>query len=171
MPSFCPDFERPGTSFAPGTALQQPLAKMRPSFCFHTSYIYILSLFLQHSQVRSQALNGYISIIGSTEYGNLNACLQGCVYLNLDSNALVNILDCDLPVPNACYCNADKSQIATNAISSCITADCTNVDNLDISTAIKAYNDYCSTVSAEDTVVTTDVAGGATSKSTLFFLW
>jgi hypothetical protein len=142
---------------------------MRPSSLrvyFPISYIYILSLFLQNAQVRAQALNGWISITGTEEFEDLNVCLQNCVYLNVDSNGLANILGCALPVPNACYCNADKLQIATNAISSCITADCTNVDNLDISTAIKAYNDYCSTVSAEDIVVTTDVAG-ATSKPPL----
>jgi hypothetical protein len=145
---------------------------MRPFFlpiCLPTTCYIIIALFLQRSQVRSQTLNGDISIFGAADYQNMKACPQGCLYLEpLDGkNGLVDILGCDLPVPNACYCRTDQLQLATNAISSCITADCTNVDNIDISTAIQVYNNYCSSVSAEDLVITTDTMAGA-SKSPSF---
>lgn len=110
---------------------------------------YGLLLWLSHLNGVQCDLNGYISIIGSSEYEDLTDCQQECLYLQSTEthpNGLVNILDCDLPVPNACYCNSDKLQLATSAVSSCITADCTNVAGGDITSAIAAYTDYCNSV-------------------------
>jgi hypothetical protein len=118
-------------------------------------YVYVLSLLLMQSQVQSQALI-YVSINlygGSAEYETLDSCDQACLYA--DNNGLPNVLGCDIPVLNACYCRPDQLQIATSAISSCVNQECTSVDAVDISTAIKVYVDYCNEAPATDTGATT----------------
>jgi hypothetical protein len=127
-------------------------------------YFSILSLLLMQPQVQYQALI-YVSINlygGSSEYETLDSCGQGCLYA--DNNGLPNVLGCDIPVLNACYCRPDQLQIATSAISSCVNQECTNVDAVDISTAIKVYVDYCNEVPATDTGVTTAAESSTVGK-------
>jgi CFEM domain len=99
---------------------------------------------------------------GSAEYETLDSCGQGCLYA--DNNGLPNVLGCDIPVLNACYCRPDQLQIATSAISSCVNQECTNVDAADISAAIKVYVDYCNGAPATDTGATTAAESSTISK-------
>ena len=143
-----------------------------PSYFHRPCYIYTLSLLLKHSQVRPQTLNGYVSILcgGSVEYENLGSCCQGCLYLETSANnGLVNVLGCDIPVLNECYCRADQLQIATSTISECVNWECTNVDSVDISTAIQVYTDYCNEVPAKGILVTTTAESSTISKPNSFF--
>jgi len=134
------------------------------SVLFH---IYILSL-LEHSQVRSATLNGYVTIWagGSPEYENLNSCQQECLWYNIvDKDGLNDVLSCGAPAANACYCRSDKLQLAASVISSCVTRECQYVDVTDISTTIAVYTDYCSGVSQEAYVAATTAGGTAASSN------
>lgn len=138
-------------------------------------YICMISILLQHSQVRSETLIGYVSTSRVTGAQSLTGCLQGCLYApttltkvgifqtpeDILENGLVDIL-CPTSADKACYCNSycnsDQLQPATSALSSCIIQDCTGMGVSDISTAIQVYTQYCSIVSAEDSMVTTVIS-------------
>jgi hypothetical protein len=166
-----------------GTTLQLPAKMRHHSFRFHSSssILYSICIFialLQHSQVRSETLSGYVSCCPNS----LAWCVQGCLYVPVtevwvgifqepesgpQSNGVVDILDCPIPADNACYCNSDQSQLATSGISSCIRQDCTGMGLDEISTAIQWYTNYCSALYVEDAMVTAATGSGATSESFL----
>jgi len=148
-----------------GTALQLPAKMRHRSFQLHSlsSILYSTCIFIalpQHSQVRSETLSGYISIL-STQ--SLASCLEECLFSPItegafqvikpapQSNGVFDILHCPMPVDNACYCNSDQSHLVTSGISSCIIKDCPGGGPDHISAVIQVYTQYCSSVYVEVT--------------------
>jgi hypothetical protein len=115
-------------------------------------------------------LNSGVSIFQDTVYRGLPNCEAGCLWLDIASEkAVLDVLGCDQPVQNACYCNTDKLAVATAAITNCVTGECTLVDAGDVSTAVSAYTGYCSGVVAQASAAASATLGGGsqTAKTTL----
>ncbi len=124
--------------------------------------LFTLHIRLAHAGSTVSIWYGYFD-----EYNNLEGCAQNCIA----TGDIKGALDCEGAYENACYCNPDKASVATSAISTCVTKSCNSVDNADITSAIKAYTDYCSTALAAAYVAattTTTETGGAPAPASRF---
>lgn len=100
-----------------------------------------------------------ISIYSLQAYSTARPCAAGCLHyngiwhcgFNAGYHDLGSDLGCGCSPLNACWCSSGLQSSATSYISSCVSAACTKMGNIDgdIKSMLDLYGGYCATANVE----------------------
>jgi hypothetical protein len=100
------------------------------------SLVYLAATFA--AQIAAQDLQT-VTIWARNDFKVLRPCVRNCLFANGD---VAPGAGCGSPFYNQCWCSSNIAISTTKYISTCVTSLCS--DNVDVSTAVAIYDDYCS---------------------------
>jgi hypothetical protein len=122
--------------------------------------------------VRAVTKIATVSITSNAQFLGLRACANTCVFGGefIESAGLLAYIGCTYPWYDACYCNTAIVPQASSFVSSCISAACSEVN--DVPNAFSVWEGYCGSAgfpmnNIAQTTVETITSGTITEPTTL----
>lgn len=136
---------------------------------------FLLPVFLLLHAVSPAAKNGptaTVSIVDDVSYITGRECAVGCLwnqYHVLGDDDLGNELSCGTyGAVNGCYCETDYASSATSYVSDCVTARCSDLQDVtgEVKTILDLYNGYCQTANADPRTTAAELPAATEDPST-----